>query len=54
MVAKTERTITKMGTSEAITLPRHWLDGMELKAGDVVEVLYDETVTIRKRTENQK
>ncbi len=49
MVARTERTILKVGTSDAITLPRHWLNGMELKTGDIVDVTYDEVVVIRKR-----
>ncbi|MGD0177977.1 MAG: AbrB/MazE/SpoVT family DNA-binding domain-containing protein [Candidatus Bathyarchaeia archaeon] len=47
MPAKTERTIIQLGHAQVVTMPHDWVEGMGLKTGDRVEVIYDEAVTIR-------
>jgi antitoxin component of MazEF toxin-antitoxin module len=47
MTAKTQRRLIRLGDSEAITLPHHWVEGMQLKRGDVLTVLYNTDVVIK-------
>jgi antitoxin component of MazEF toxin-antitoxin module len=49
LVAKTERKIIQLAGSLVVVMPHDWIQGMELKAGDPVEVLYDDVVTVRKK-----
>jgi len=41
------RKIVSIGSSLAVTLPPDWIRGNDLKAGDRVELLYDEVVRVR-------
>jgi antitoxin component of MazEF toxin-antitoxin module len=46
MTAKTKRRLIQIGHSQALTLPAHWIAGMNLQTGDVLTVLYDTEVRI--------
>ena len=45
--AKTERKVIRVGGSQAVALPPHWLCAFNLKVGDTVEVIYDSVVVIK-------
>jgi len=46
MPVKIERKIFRVGYSSAISLLRGWLDGLDLKTGDVVTQFYDSILVI--------
>jgi antitoxin component of MazEF toxin-antitoxin module len=37
----------RVGGSDVVVLPKDWLQGMELKTGDAVELIYDQDVRVR-------
>jgi len=45
--AKTERKVIRVGGSQAVALPPHWLCAFNLKVGDVVDVIYDSVVIVK-------
>jgi len=49
MASKTERTVVALGGSRVIALPHDWCEGSDVHPGDKLVVLYDETVTIKKK-----
>ena len=52
MQIKVERTLLKVGEdSFAVTLPKAWISYKQLKHGDVVEIIVNDDITIRAKTE---
>ena len=45
--AKTERKVIRVGGSQAVALPPHWLCAFNLKVGDVLDIIYDNVVIIK-------
>jgi len=45
--AKTERKVIRVGGSQAVALPPHWLCAFNLKVGDVLDIIYDSVVIIK-------
>ena len=45
--AKTESKVIRVGGSQAVALPPHWLCAFNLKVGDVVEIIYDSVVIVK-------
>lgn len=54
MSIKMERTLFKVGDdSYAITLPKAWVTTKQLKHGDMLELLIDDDVVIRTKTDTK-
>ena len=43
--------VLRVNKSLAVVLPKDWTRGMEVEAGDEVEIVYDGQVTIRAKRE---
>ena len=48
-----QRKLFQTGDSLAITLPKAWLDYSGLKAGDIVEIVGNDILTIRAKPEEK-
>jgi len=47
MPARSERRILAVGGSRAVALPPDWLEAVDLKTGDTVDVIYDSVVLVK-------
>jgi hypothetical protein len=47
MVCKSERTLVALGGSIIIAMPKPWILGNGLQAGDKVELIFDDVVTVK-------
>jgi len=49
-----ERSLFKIGSSLAVTLPRVWTRRFQLQAGDQVEILVDGELVVKVKKEDKK
>ena len=54
MASKRTAKVLQLHRSLAVILPKDWTVGMEIDAGDIVDLVYDREVRIRKRSETAK
>ena len=48
-----ERSLFKIGSSLAVTLPRVWTRRFQLQAGDQVEILVDDELVVKVKKEDK-